>query len=358
MTSQRKPIFKTTNGSANHCNSSEPLSALPMQSVRLSLCALWVGSALARNLYQPRKSDSIQAWNDDDNDDTPLPVVIWHGLGDSATNEGLSDIALLADKVNPGTFVHIVNVNPDDSDDRSASFFGNVSEQLDGVCEQLARHPILSTAPAIDAIGFSQGGQFLRGYVERCNAPRIRNLVTFGSQHSGISQFRACGSSDWLCQGAMALLRFNVWSSFVQSRLVPAQYYRGQVGVDDESYLESSSFLADINNERESKNDDYKKRLASLDNLVLYLFEDDTVSIPKESAWFSEVLEDETVDLRNRTLYKEDWLGLKALDKKGGIKFRSTPGEHMQIGADVLRDVMKEFFGPVKSTSHPEEMEL
>ncbi|KAG5983953.1 hypothetical protein E4U55_006563 [Claviceps digitariae] len=296
-----------------------------------------------------------------DDTDNPLPLVIWHGLGDSASGEGLTQLAQLADAIAPGIFVHMVNPTKDGSaDDRSATFFGNVTEQVQTVCDQLASHPILSTAPAIDAIGFSQGGQFLRGYVERCNRPPVRNLITFGSQHNGITEFRNCGPSDFICKAAMALLRFNVWGSFVQSRVVPAQYYRPVAGAEDgssssssseyESYLESSNYLADINNERELKNQLYKDNMAGLDNFIMYLFENDTVSIPKESSWFGERSPNgRVVSLRDRDLYKEDWLGLKVLDKKGALKFRTVPGEHMQIPVGILNDTMMEFLGPYKS---------
>src|SRR5271154_1838695 len=123
-------------------------------------------------------------------DETPLPVVIWHGLGDRFDADGMKNVAKLIDEVNPGTYVHIIRLGDDGDSDRSASFFGNVTEQVEMVCQQLVSDPILGTAPAIDALGFSQGGQFLRGYVERCNNPPVRNLVTFGSQHNGIAAFQ------------------------------------------------------------------------------------------------------------------------------------------------------------------------
>lgn len=118
-------------------------------------------------------------------DDTPLPVIIWHGLGDSANGEGMQWVKDLAESTNEGTFAHIIQVGSDDS---RASWVGNLTEQIDKVCADLAAHPILSTAPAVDALGFSQGGQFLRGYIERCNFPPVRSLVTFGSQHNGIAK--------------------------------------------------------------------------------------------------------------------------------------------------------------------------
>ncbi|KAI1265029.1 palmitoyl-protein thioesterase 1 [Xylariaceae sp. FL1019] len=280
------------------------------------------------------------------NDDTPLPVVIWHGLGDTYSAEGIQSVGQMVEDVNPGTFVYYIRIDDSASNDRTATFYGNVTEQLSKVCADLAAHPILSTAPAIDAVGFSQGGQFLRGYVERCNSPPIRNLLTFGSQHNGIVDYRACKSTDWLCKGAMALLHTNTWTSFVQSRLVPAQYFRDPADVD--SYLEHSNFLADINNERILKNKTYAENIESLDNLVLYMFENDTTVIPKETAWFEEVEGDAATPLRARDIYKEDWIGLRALDRKGGLLFRTTPGEHMQLSDKVLVDAFQEFFGPEK----------
>jgi len=292
---------------------------------------------------------------DDDIDDTPLPVVIWHGLGDSFDGEGIQQVGALADAINPGTFVHTISLAQDPSGDRSATFFGNVTEQLATVCDILASHPILSTAPAIDAIGFSQGGQFLRGYVERCNFPPVRSLVTFGSQHNGIVKFRACGPSDWLCRAAMALLRYNTFSSFVQARLVPAQYYRDPE--DYEAYLYGSNFLADINNERDEKNPKYADNIAALSNFVMWMFEDDTTVVPRETAWFDEVNGTDRIPLRERQLYKEDWLGLKRLDEKGGLRFRSITGEHMQLTEQALNETMANFFGPYDRKFKPETTE-
>ncbi|KAL3427517.1 Palmitoyl-protein thioesterase 1 [Phlyctema vagabunda] len=282
----------------------------------------------------------------DDDFETPLPLVIWHGLGDNYAADGLAQIAELADEANPGTFVYTVRLDEDPSADRTATFFGNLTLQIDKVCEDLASHPILSTAPAIDALGFSQGGQFLRAYVERCNSPPVRSLVTFGSQHNGISEFQACGATDFVCKGAQALLRSNTWSTFVQSRLVPAQYFRDPAQYDQ--YLENSNFLADINNERLLKNQTYKANLEKLEKFVMYVFDDDTTVVPKETGWFSEVNGTEVIPLRERAIYTEDWIGLKTLDKKGALEFKSTEGGHMTLSDKLLRSVFKESYGPMK----------
>jgi palmitoyl-protein thioesterase len=280
----------------------------------------------------------------DDENDTPLPLIIWHGLGDNYAAEGLASVAELAEEANPGTLVYMIRIDDDASADRSASFFGNLTEQIDKVCADLAAHPILSTAPAVDALGFSQGGQFLRGYIERCNFPPVRSLVTFGSQHNGISEFQTCGAMDWLCKGAQGLLRSNTWSSFVQNRLVPAQYFRDLNQYDN--YLEHSNFLADINNERALKNQTYKTNLERLEKFIMYIFEEDQTVVPKESGWFAEVNGTEVTPLRERDIYREDWIGLKTLDKKGALEFKTTGGRHMALSDQLLGEVFNNYYGP------------
>jgi len=299
----------------------------------------------------PPKQGTVTGAGDEGDDDQPLPVVIWHGLGDSADAAGLKDIASLIDETHPGTYTYIISVlGGPSSADRQASFFGNVTEQLDTVCHALAKDRILRTAPAIDAVGFSQGGQFLRGYVERCGgwAPKVRSLITFGSQHNGIVEFQSCASAnDWVCQGANALLKSStVWSDFVQARLVPAQYYR-DIG-DYENYLEHSNFLADVNNERKTKNSTYAENLAALTKFVMVVFHDDKTVIPKESGWFAEVnvTAKSVTELRDRPIYKEDWIGLKKLDEKGGLEFVSLPGEHMRLVDEDLKKLFGTHFGP------------
>ncbi|KAJ6114478.1 hypothetical protein N7486_000256 [Penicillium sp. IBT 16267x] len=293
---------------------------------------------------------SIKSLTPDSNaDPIQLPLVIWHGLGDDFERDGLNAVADLVKTTNPGTYVHIIQLDETSSGDRQATFFGNVSAQLEVVCAQLAADPILSTAPAINALGFSQGGQFLRGYVERCNSPPVHNLVTFGSQHNGISEFQSCGLGDWFCNAAEALLRAGTWADFVQAHVVPAQYFRDPEEL--EPYLEHSAFLADINNERAEKREDYKRRLSSLNGFVMYMFENDTVVVPKESAHFADVnsTDGSVTSLQKRRIYEEDWLGLKTLDQQDKLSFRTVPGEHMHLSDDVLKKTFKEFFGPANS---------
>ncbi|MCJ1249708.1 hypothetical protein MMC30_006934 [Trapelia coarctata] len=289
-------------------------------------------------------------------DNTPLPLVIWHGLGDNYKADGLRSIGDLAEEVHPGTFVYYIRLDPDPNADSQATFFGNLNDQVAQVCADLATHPILSTAPAINALGFSQGGQFMRAYVERCNNPPVANLVTFGSQHNGIAEFQNCKPTDWVCKGSQALLRGSTWTEFVQTRLVPAQYFRKEEEL--EKYLENSNFLADVNNERKIKNTTYRENMMKLEKFVMFMFGDDTTVIPKESAFFSEVnaTTGEVTKLQDRPIYKEDWLGLKVLDEQKKLDFLVTEGGHMQLSDKLLKDTFNKYF--TRTTEDESDAEL
>ena len=236
--------------------------------------------------------------------------------------------------------------------DKTATFWGNVTEQVATVCAQLANVTELTEAPAVNALGFSQGGQFLRAYVQRCNSPRVANLVTFGAQHNGIAAFNGCQSGDWLCRSWEGLLRTQTWSNFVQSKLVPAQYFRDPE--DLEPYLEHSSFLADVNNERKVKNETYKDNLKKLEKFVLYQFANDTVVVPKASSWFYEtnITSGKVTKLQDRAIYKEDWLGLKKLDEEGKLEFREISGGHMRLTEEILVDAFTQYYSPKATGGH------
>jgi len=282
----------------------------------------------------------------------PLPLIIWHGLGDKFDADGIADVAALANEIHPGTVVYPVRLADDGSADSRATFFGNLTTQLASVCDTLSSNSTFSSNNTrIDALGFSQGGQFLRGLIETCPGISVRSLVTFGSQHNGISKFQNCGTWDLVCKGAMAAIKGNAFGEWVQGNIVPAQYYKETnqtTGEPTANYLENSNFIADINNERHNKSAEYRERLSSLDKFAMYVFEEDKTVIPKESGWFAEVnmTSLEVTGLRERDIYKEDWIGLKHLDRKGALVFRNATGGHMDLNEKVLTEAFSDFYGP------------
>lgn len=147
----------------------------------------------------------------------------------------------------------------------------------------------------------------MRAYVERFNDPPVRNLISIGGQHQGVSNVPGCpnvptakesmqhDTSDDLimiqadftrqvsdCSWWKKMIKQGVYYDFVQNRVVQAQYFKDPTRFDE--YLKKSIFLADINNEREVKNPLYKMNLSNVKNFVMLMFADDTHAVPKESA--------------------------------------------------------------------------
>lgn len=163
------------------------------------------------------------------------------------------------------------------------------------------------------------GGQLLRAVVERCGpfsslsanttttlraarnnttpSLRVRNLITVGSQHLGISSLPPCppnASPFSACRlSHLSIVKSGLYSNYAQHNIVPAQYFRDPKRIDE--YLRGNVFLRDINNERigdrqvsvaqdyyplslsgdqddEARNEIYKSNFLSLDNLVMFRF--------------------------------------------------------------------------------------
>jgi palmitoyl-protein thioesterase len=257
----------------------------------------------------------------------------------------------------PGIFIHLVYLEEDLKADRKATFFGNVDAQIDFVAEQLAE--IEELQGGFDAMGFSQGGQFLRAFVERYNSPPVFNLITFGSQHMGISDIPECRPADLICKLAQRITKSAVYGSWAQDNLVQAQYFRDPRNYA--AYLAANSFLTSVNNEiPEARNSTYARNFASLQTLVLAIFSEDKTVVPKESAWFgSEAIpgqeastseqqplnqDKDIIPMRLQPLYTEDWIGLRTLDERGVVFFETCKGEHMRIG-ECWERIVKQFVG-------------
>ncbi|KAM5543147.1 hypothetical protein V8D89_003021 [Ganoderma adspersum] len=279
------------------------------------------------------------------------PLVIWHGLGDSYASPGMLQFMQLIKEIHPGMFIHSIRLDEDLEKDQKAGFFGDVNEQLELVNEQIGAIPELHGG--FDAIGFSQGGQFLRAYVERYNAPPINNLITFGSQHMGVSDLPLCSRWDIVCHLARRAARGGVYTEWAQHNLIQAQYFRDPDQID--AYLNSSSFLASINNEVPAHaNATYAAHLATLNALVLVLFSADKTVVPKESAWFGSYShpngsrdgnEKVMVPMRLQPLYAHDWIGLRKLDEAGRVSLETCEGEHMQLAEECWRPLVERFTG-------------
>ena len=64
--------------------------------------------------------------------------------------------------------------------------------------------------------------------------------------------------------------------------ITPAQYWHSPF--NRSAFIEHSLYLADINNEREGKNEDYKANLMALENFVMVKWTEETTIIPRQIA--------------------------------------------------------------------------
>jgi len=264
----------------------------------------------------------------------PRPTVLWHGMGDVCCNPlSMGFIKDLIQQAIPGTYVYSVELGGSVFSDELGGFFGEVNSQVAEVCATLKADPNLSGG--FNAVGFSQGGQFLRAYVQRCNDPPVYNLITMGGQHQGVADLPACTSvNDSICETVESLLALGAYNPYVQEILVQAQYFHDPMTPSE--YLQYNKFLTDINNDV-VVNATYKKNLISLNNLVLVMFSEDITVVPKETSWFG-FYPDNNLNILlpyNQTaLYTHDQIGLQELDQGGRLQFDTCPGGHMHITAD------------------------
>jgi len=266
---------------------------------------------------------------------SPVPVVLWHGMGDICCNPlSMGSIKKMLEQHISGVYVLSLKIGNWIWEDELNGFFKNVNEQVQMVCEQLAADPQL--ANGYNAIGFSQGAQFLRAVAQRCPTPPMKNLISVGGQHQGVYGLPKCPASSEICDLVRRLLNEGAYTDYVQNNLVQAEYWQDPLNFDE--YQQKSVFLADINNER-AVNETYKQNLKKLQNFVMIKFLQDTMVQPKDSEWFAFFKpgqSSEIIGLQNSTIYTEDRLGLQEMDQQGKLHFASIDADHLHISEEFF----------------------
>merc|ERR1712012_113095 len=267
--------------------------------------------------------------------ESATPIVLWHGMGDSCCNPfSMGSVVKYLEESIPGVYVNSLMVGDNVVQDTENGFFLSINKQIDMVCSMVQNDTRLKDG--YHAVGFSQGGLFIRGLAQRCPSPRIINLVSIGGPQQGVYGLPKClGENHRLCDYMRRLLNYGAYIGWIQRLLVQAQYWHDPLA--EEEYAANSIFLADINNQGPEKNSSYPENLALLSSLVLVKFKDDTVVDPRGSelfSWFS--ASGEMVPLNETELYTEDRIGLKALDMAGKLHMLEVPGDLLQLSQDAL----------------------
>lgn len=284
-----------------------------------------------------RRSNSVRELLREFKDNPPTPIVIWHGMGDSCCSPlSMGRIIKILEETIPGVYVYSLKFGRNYVQDVESGYFGNANTQVQEACDQLANDERLKDG--YNAIGFSQGGQFMRALAQRCPSPPMKTLVSMGGQHQGVYGLPYCPGQKSFCDTVRRLLDIGAYVGFVQKNSIQAQYWHDPYA--EETYRKKSIFLADINNEN-NVNDAYKENLVKLKNLVLVKFLNDTVVVPKESEWFGYYKDDDAahmVPMEETRLYLEDRIGLKTLNEQGKLHLLAYRGNHMAITESTFVD--------------------
>ena len=194
----------------------------------------------------------------------------------------------------------------------------------------------------------------------------------------GVTDLPTCRPGDIFCLLARAVARRGVYSTYAQTHIVQAQYFRDHTRL--QLYYEQNKFLTVINGEvEEGRNETFRRNLLDLENLVMIMFAQDRTVVPKESSWFGSYAppqgdegkgpwwREDVLPMREQPLYKEDWIGLREartlllllshclllypsrsqLDETARVALVICEGEHMQISRECYLPIITKYVGKV-----------
>lgn len=273
--------------------------------------------------------------------ESPLPFVLMHGIGDECKRPGVVKFVHLLEQ-QTGMKAFCIEIGDGVAD----SWTMRLDRQVAIACQKIKATPEL--AGGFNMLGLSQGAVIGRAYIETCDdAPKVHNFVSMGGPHAGVASIPLCSIPVW-CRFLDTIIAIGVYSPYVQEHIAPTGYLK--IPTDLKAYYHGCFFLPTVNNEVAGRrNETYRQRFAALNQLVLIMFESDTVLFPRETSQFgyyppgsfSKVL-----PANETELYKEDWIGLRALDEAGRVRSVSVAGNHLSVTQQTISDYVVPYLVP------------
>ena len=218
-------------------------------------------------------------------------------------------------------------------------------DQADKACQKLLSEEEFAV-DEINVMGLSQGSLLARYIVESCPIQgKVRNYVSIGGPNMGVDDIPHCFNGA-ICNLVNTVARDLVYTELIQNLIGPAGYFRDIY--HQSQYKTGSVFLPYLNNEEadeaEETRSGRKERFSALNGALLMMFTEDTMVHPKESEWFQQMGEDGEVQaLEDSDFYKEDYIGLRALNEAGKVSFVSVEGDHLQFSQDDISNTIVPF---------------
>lgn len=283
------------------------------------------------------------------------PVVLLHGL--LGTAEAMSHIKKWVNEDMPDVFVHNAEIPKVGAKDAKLdSLLIPMNQQVADFAKEIQAIPQL--ANGFDLVCHSQGTLTCRGFIERYGTPRVHNYISLAGPQMGVFGLPDlndwCPDADcpWMVDFMNKVSEHGSLEAFFQTHISFSQYWKNPLNYT--AYLESSGYLADINNERSAKNATYKANLVNITGkMFLAKALRDHIVVPKESEWFGFYTLGQDTATTNMTGwqgYQEDWIGLRTLNEAGRISMHACNCTHQdmprpQCKSEVYEAVVKPNIG-------------
>jgi len=281
-----------------------------------------------------------------------LPTVFMHGMGDSCFNSGMASITAMVGK-HTGSYSVCIPTGPDLASDSNNGFFMTMDKNVEVFAAAIKNDTRL--AGGFNAIGFSQGNNIIRGYIQKHNEPTVSTWISVHGPNVGVSSFPKCNPSGLLgpvCKLLDTLLVGPIaYTEFVQNKLFQADYFRDPKKVTTSKY-KTNSQIAQWNNEGNTVDPTINVNFAKTKRFAMIKAEKDSMVYPNDGEWWGAFDTDRKTRLAmNETeWYKKDLFGLKTADEAGKIMFNSTKGDHLQFSEELLLGWVDQYLIPMADT--------
>lgn len=307
-----------------------------------------------------------------------LPVVFAHGMGDTCFNAGMQHIVALTSQLLEGVYVVCIPTGSNAVEDTNNGYFLSMQDNVHVFAQAVANDSQLSNG--FHAIGFSQGCNVIRGYIELYNTPFVHSFISINGVNAGEGAVPHCRPSDFqleehdddeefkdsssrlttqsVCELLMEQASHAAYTQFAQQHSFQANYWRdprpnmfpkyqamAQLAVWNQEATSDNPFQQhpsnpnggshNLDDNDNNNNNEYKTNWNKTSQFIWILATEDTMVLPREGEhWAAPNPQDPfgPVLTMNETMwYQQDLFGLRTAQESGKNHFETFVGDHLQF---------------------------